>query len=467
MKMKTLLTEEIYYPCLHKLKNFLVAMLLYFLLSNSAYAAPVTFNAKDLDLHDTLMLIANMGNLNISVDDSVKGTITISFDSIEPIDALKIIAKTKDLNIVEDGSNYIITAIYLTNALMNTYVLPVKYGDAEKFREIIANSLDLKKRFDNDESQVKTIHHLDGTYTQYRTVKNDTDERENNKRVTVNKDVNALILFGTLSEYERAKALLKNLDVPLKQVMIEAKIVSIDKSAAKNLGIEWSWSTFPQHPTRDIEVYDVNDYQHIVEKYTRQQNSDTGYGIISFGRGPQGVPFEWYYGAKINALISNGKAKMLSRPNITTIQGNEATINVGSEIPVPTRSVTNSTETTTYEYKDVGIILKCTPRINEDGSVTSITHAEVSVPQFIEDMGVYRFNKRSATTTVTLKDGESMVIGGLIGKEEENNIRKIPFLGDLPILGALFRNHHKTKAESELMIFLTAHVLNPNEQIHE
>ena len=75
-------------------------------------------------------------------------------------------------------------------------------------------------------------------------------------------------------------------------------------------------------------------------------------------------------------------------------------------------------------------------------------------------MGVYRFNKRSADTIITLKDSEPMVIGGLIGKEEEKSISKIPFLGDLPILGALFRNHHKSSSESELMIFLTAHVIN-------
>ena len=77
-------------------------------------------------------------------------------------------------------------------------------------------------------------------------------------------------------------------------------------------------------------------------------------------------------------------------------------------------------------------------------------------------MGAYRFNTRSAETTVTVRDGEPMIIGGLIGAEEEKSVSKIPFLGDLPILGALFRNHRKSKSESELIIFLTAHVLGGN-----
>ena len=103
--------------------------------------------------------------------------------------------------------------------------------------------------------------------------------------------------------------------------------------------------------------------------------------------------------------------------------------------------------------------MKYTPRINSDGTITATIHTEVSTPQYVEDLKAYRFNTRSADTVVTVKDGEPMIIGGLIGSEEEKSISKIPFLGDLPILGALFRTHRNSKSESELMIFLTAHVV--------
>ena len=261
--------------------------------------------------------------------------------------------------------------------------------------------------------------------------------------------------------------MLAEIDVELKQVSVEAKILAIDKDASKNLGIDWMWSTLPQYPEREITHYDAKydsrgnqtASEYFVEEYTRKANDNTGYGIIQFGRGPEGIPFEFYYGARINALVTNGKARILSRPNVTTIQGHEAVINVGSSVPIPKESITNSTTTTSLEYRDAGIILKYTPRINADGTITATIHTEVSTPQYVADLKAYRFNTRSADTTVTVRDGEPMVIGGLIGAEEAKSISKIPFLGDLPLLGALFRSHKKSKSESELMIFITAHVL--------
>ena len=445
-----------------KLKLCIVTLAVLLMFSTPALAVPITINAKELDLHDTIMMIANIGGFDVSVDDSVKGTISISLEDVEAIDAIKIIAKTKDLNIVNENGIFIITALYATNSLMNSYVLPVKYGNAEKFREVIVNSLDLEKDVDDDDdAYVRKTYHLDGSYTEYKRKKNenDTKNRDNDKRVMVNSDVNALILFGTASEYERAKNLLKELDVPIKQVSLEAKVFAINKSAAKDLGIEWKWSDIPQYPEHTVEYHEMGDRVYMEDKYTRKMNDSTGYGAVRFGRNPNGYSYEWYYGAKINALITDGKAKILSRPHISTIQGNEAVMSVGDRIPIPRVDVSNSITTTSYTYEDAGIILKVTPRINEDGTITATVYTEVSTPQYVSAMGVYRFNKRSADTIITLQDGEPMVIGGLIGKEEEKSISKIPFLGDLPILGALFKNHHKSNSESELIIFLTAHVI--------
>lgn len=446
-----------------RFKTFLLTVFFSFLVPVTVFAVPITLNAKELDLHDTIMMIANISGLSISVDDSVKGTVSISFENVEAIDALNIIAKTKDLNIVKENNIYIITALYATNALMNSYVLPVKYGDAEKFREAIVNSLDLEKdEDDDDDALTRTTYHSDGSYTEYKRKRysNDTEERDNDKRVMVNKDVNALILFGTATEYQRAKNLLRELDVPIKQVSLEAKVLAINKSAAKDLGIEWKWSEIPQypdyHPTTSTSSNNVST---ITEGYYTRNHGNSGYGIIQFGRNPEGLKYEAYYGAKINALITNGKAKILSRPHVSTIQGNEAVMSVGDRIPIPRVDVSNNITTTSYTYEDAGIILKVTPRINDDGTITATVYTEVSTPQYVPAMGVYRFNKRSADTIITLQDGEPMVIGGLIGKEEEDSISKVPFLGDLPLLGALFRNHHKSNSESELMIFLTAHVI--------
>lgn len=437
-------------------------------------AAPMTLSVHDADLRATIMLVAKTGGLNVSVDDSVKGTISIALTNVEPRRVLDIIARTKSLQLLNEAGIFIFTASSVET--MQSYVFPIRYGNAETLKEAVIMSLDADtERLPNQTTRIKNA---DGTIS-YRYTYRDEDSSERSTdfknvtrkdRVYINPEINALILYGTPAEYERVKNLLATLDVELKQVSVEAKIVAIDKEASKNLGVEWRWSTAPQYPERDIEytapTYNSNGTLrtpgYYKETYTRESNESTGHGIIQFGRGPLGIPFEFYYGAKINALVTDGKAKILSRPNVTTIQGREAVINVGSSVPVPKTQTTNSTVTTSIEYRDAGIILRYTPRINADGTITAQIHTEVSTPQYVEAMRAYRFNTRSADTTVTVRDGEPMIIGGLIGAEESKSVSKIPFLGDLPILGALFRNHRKSKSESELIIFLTAHVLDGN-----
>lgn len=422
----------------------------FFMFTSTVNAAPMTLNVHDADLKSTIMLVARAGSLNVSVDDSVKGNISIAVSNVEPQKILEIIAKTKNLNLVKDSDVFILTTNFESFEPMQSYVLPIHYADAETLRQAIVMSLNR----DNTQDFVEKVANEKNfpIYRRYENInKTEEDKEKRDERVFFNPDVNALILYGTAAEYERAKNLLEVLDVELKQVSLEAKILAIDKNASKNLGIDWFWSAFPQYPERDSFRNNEN--------YDRNFNDNTGYGILRFGRGPEGYPFEWYYGARINALVTDGKAKILSRPNVTTIQGHEAVINVGSSVPVPKVSSTNTSTTTEIEYRDAGIILKYTPRINSDGTITATIHTEVSTPQYVEDLRAYRFNTRSADTVVTVKDGEPMIIGGLIGSEEEKSISKIPFLGDLPILGALFRTHRKSTSESELMIFLTAHVV--------
>ena len=454
------------------LKKFLplLASAIFFMPAQS-FAAPMTLSVHEADLRSTIMLVAKTGGLNVSVDDSVKGTVSISVENVEPLRLLEIISRTKNLQLLHEAGVYIMTASGVE--VMNSYVFPIRYGDAETLRDAVIMSLDPDT--EKLPSQTTRTRNSDGSYTYRYTYRDDNggdggDYSENIKRkdrVYVNPEVNALVLYGTPAEYERVKNLLETLDVELKQVSVEAKILAIDKEESKNLGVEWMWSTLPQYPERERDTYTRTNSDGVVtyheeNTYTRNSNDSTGYGIIRFGRSHEGYPFEFYYGAKINALVTDGKAKILSRPNVTTIQGREAVINVGSSVPVPKTSSTNTATTTEFEYRDAGIILRYTPRINSDGTITAKIHTEVSTPQYIADMGAYRFNTRSAETTVTVRDGEPMVIGGLIGAEEEKSVSKIPFLGDLPILGALFRNHRKSKSESELIIFLTAHVLGGN-----
>ncbi len=429
----------------------------------AVHAEPMDISVIDGDVRAVLLSAARMGGFNVVMDDSVDGKVTLSLQGVEPEDAMRLVAGAGNLILERIGDSYVVTSRGKTDSLSMVHVFPVRYGNPEELRE----SLILSFAGEGKSARISNSNNAGETSSE------NADEGMSINRVTVDPSTNSLVFYGTPEEAIQAGKLINTLDVPARQVSLEAKVVALDKSAAKELGVEWTWSPLPMYPkrketyrTRRQTVTDADGTTHTeyvdvpTVEVERNPLKDAAEGIIQFGRGPEGFPFEFYYGAKINAMIMDGKAKMLSRPIITTIQGHEAIINIGGEVPVPTVSTTNSTTTTSIEYRQAGIILRYTPRVNADGFITAKVHTEVSSPLYVDALKAYRFQKRSADTTVRLKDGETMVIGGLIGSEESRSLSKVPFLGDLPILGAFFRNVKTSKTDSELMIFLTARVLD-------
>ena len=173
------------------------------------------------------------------------------------------------------------------------------------------------------------------------------------------------------------------------------------------------------------------------------------------------------FNTTINALIANGDGKLLARPNVLTFNGNKATIFIGDQLPVviPNSATNGGTVTYTTSYKNAGITLSYVPRINEDGQISASVFVEVSTPASVtlnvggQKTDAYQITTRSAQTNVRMKDGDTLVIGGLISSIEAKSLSKVPILGDLPILGQFFRNLSKSKTESEVVIFLKAKVV--------
>lgn len=422
-------------------------MILEIICNNFMVANANELEAVDVDIRNLLTSIAAENNLNIVISDDVQGNVSVELKDINSQDMIKIIAQNNNYTYqLKDNVIYISKG----DKDINLYTVQINYLELDKIAQTINLMLTGNLPDKIDDKDKKTAI---------------------NNKVMIDETENTISFYGTLEQYEQIKKYLKEQDKPPKQVSLEAKVTAIQKDAAKNLGISWEWSKIPQSPKHEI-TYDtvkhtvvnedgtkeeITDYLP-VDEVTRKWNDDENIpGVIRFGKGVDGYPYEFYYAAKIDALISDGKANILARPNITTIQGKEAVINIGSEVPVPTVSTTNSTTTTSIKYREAGIILKCTPRVNEDGIITVKVHTEVSSPMYVEDMKAYRFQKRSADTIVRLKDGQTMVIGGLIGSDEAKQISKVPFLGDIPILGNLFKHIQKSKSDTEVMIFLTAH----------
>lgn len=431
------------------IKKYLILLIviLGIICSNIISASANELEAVDVDIRNLLTSIALANNLNIVISDEVQGNVSVKLSNINAQDMIKIIMANNNYTYqFKDNVIYISKG----DKDINLYTVQINYLELDKIAQTINLMLTGNLTDKIDDKDKKTAI---------------------NNKVMIDESENTISFYGTLKQYEQIKNFLQEQDKPQKQVSLEAKVTAIQKDAAKDLGVSWEWSKLPQSPEHEI-TYDtvkhtvinedgskeeITDYLP-VDEVTRKWNDDENIpGVIRFGKGVDGYPYEFYYAAKIDALISDGKANILARPNITTIQGKEAVINIGSEVPVPTVSTTNSTTTTSIKYREAGIILKCTPRVNEDGIITVKVHTEVSSPMYVEDMKAYRFQKRSADTIVRLKDGQTMVIGGLIGSDEAKQMSKIPFLGDIPILGNLFKHIQKSKSDTEVMIFLTAH----------
>lgn len=425
----------------------LLTVILGIICSNIVSVSANELEAVDVDIRNLLTNIALANNLNIVISDEVQGNVSVKLSNINAQDMIKIIAENNNYTYqFKDNVIYISKG----DKDINLYTVQINYLELDKIAQTINLMLTGNLTDKIDDKDKKTAI---------------------NNKVMIDESENTISFYGTLKQYEQIKNFLQEQDKPQKQVSLEAKVTAIQKDAAKDLGVSWEWSKLPQSPEHEI-TYDtvkhtvinedgskeeITDYLP-VDEVTRKWNDDENIpGVIRFGKGVDGYPYEFYYAVKIDALISDGKANILARPNITTIQGKEAVINIGSEVPVPTVSTTNSTTTTSIKYREAGIILKCTPRVNEDGIITVKVHTEVSSPMYVEDMKAYRFQKRSADTIVRLKDGQTMVIGGLIGSDEAKQMSKIPFLGDIPILGNLFKHIQKSKSDTEVMIFLTAH----------
>jgi len=187
--------------------------------------------------------------------------------------------------------------------------------------------------------------------------------------------------------------------------------------------------------------------------------SGTGTGLMTGAVGMGGVQFQ----VMVEALESQGLARTLSEPSLTALSGQEASFLAGGDFPVPS---INDDGRTTIEYRPFGVQLTFTPRVLDGGVINLMMNASVSsldesTTVTSGGVSVPAFRRRQASTTVELRDGESFVVAGLLRDDFQGGSRRVPWLGDIPILGALFRSSDFQRDQSELMIFVTAHLVTP------
>src|SRR3990170_2278886 len=202
------------------------------------------------------------------------------------------------------------------------------------------------------------------------------------------------------------------LDIQIPQIMIETRVVDINTEVLKDLGLTWgSVDGLVGFP---ITITSITAPGPIPATLTVMTSS---------------AAFQFF----LTALVKNDKARVLSAPRVAVVDGNKATINLGQEVPIPQRDANGNV---TLTFKPVGVNLEITPRLNRDGNITTQINSEVSSIRGFTTTEVPFLNTRKASTTVTVKNGESIIIGGMISAEERETTIKVPLLGDIPIIGA-------------------------------
>ena len=416
----------------------------------------VNMNVIDTDVRDVLTALADIGQVNMVFDDS-KGSgqqsgdqnskITIKIQNIPFYDALDLVTKTKGLTYQKVGDVIVIAA---NNKISRQFgaiqIIKLKYIPAENVIETLTYILNPELKADSQAStsdstaQSKTTNAVQDLTKLGTTADFSESQRKikgGNNRIQFDGATNSIVFFGTEAEAEQIRKVLAELDIPYQQVSLEAEVVELSKGASKALGISWAWDSTPTPGTG-------------AKGYT---------GTIQYGKNPTGAPYQFNYQATINALVSDNQAKVMAKPNVKTINGKIAKIFIGDKIPT-VKTVRSATDTTTEpKYEEAGIILNYLPQIHADGQITAKLYTGVSYPIWDEKAKAYSFSARQAETEVRVKDGETIVIGGLINSTETKAVSKIPFLGDLPVLGKLFQDVSKTKNETEVVIFLTARII--------
>jgi len=277
-------------------------------------------------------------------------------------------------------------------------------------------------------------------------------------RIVASKETNSIIIISAPGDYEKVEKIIKELDVKRQQVLVEALILEITLNNEQTLGFDWN-----------ALIKTGKGINGLISSSTglMHQSLQTG-GLYGLTIGLLNGTIPSVY-AILNANRENTNFKILSTPEIVTLDNQEANISIGEQVPFLTSSRVdeNNNVISTYDYKDIGILLKLTPHVNKSGFITMDINQQVKKlvegTQLLENPSVYN---REITSKITVKNERTIVIGGLIRNDNVEIEQKVPVLGDIPILGLFFRKKTQNRVRTNLLIFITPHIItNENDMV--
>lgn len=444
---------------------------------------PVTFNFQDVPVRTVLQLIAEESNLNIVASDTVQGNVTLRLINVPWDQALDIVLQAKQLDKRRSG-NVVWVAPQAEiakfeqdkedarlaleeRAEMVTEYLPINYGNAEDIAKL------LTEESKNNSVGGGSGGGSGGSQQQSRGFLSSRGSLSFDRRT------NTLLVIDIPQRVSEIKRLVTMLDKPVDQVVIEARIVIANESFARDIGARFgihgakdnvvgSGSLEANNHFINTSIEALNDpekspeWQYPAALIFGGAGRAAGAGAGALALTILGNTINW--DLEISALQEEGRGEVVSNPRIVTSNQREAVIRQGQEVGYLTVTGGQSNSIPTVEFKDVLLELKVTPTITNDGRVfLAMALKKDEIEGFInigDNLGsVPQINKREITTAVLVEDGQTVSIGGVYEFRDRSELSKVPFFGDLPILGNLFKTRGKTREKAELLIFVTPKVL--------
>jgi len=419
----------------------------------------LSLNFQDIEVRSVLQLIADFTDLNLVASDTVQGSITLRLQNVPWDQALDLVLKTKGLDKRQIG-NVLLVAPADEIAARERQELESQKQISELAplrRELIqvnyANAADIAQLF---QSVTAT----------------DTDSQRGS--LTVDARTNSIIALETQEKLDELRRIVTQLDIPVRQVMIEARIVEANVGFDKALGVRWGGSlnlgsrfnafgkdtqtSIGEAPDFVPDGTTTGGYYGIAERDPNSPFVDMGVIGATSGIGIGFITDNAILDLQLSAMESTGNGEIISQPKVVTSDKETAKILKGSEIPYQEAS---SSGATTTAFAEAVLSLEVTPQITPDNQVIMevvVTKDEADFTQVVN--GVPTIRKNEVDAKILVADGETIVIGGVFSSQTQSAEEKVPFLGDLPLLGRAFRRDVTNESKNELLIFLTPRIIN-------
>ena len=437
---------------------------------------------QDVEIRSVLDILAQFTDMNIVASDSVAGNITLRLINVPWDQALDIILKSKNLGKRENG-NVILVApstelaeqeardlaaqqAVESYAPLRTEYIRLSYAKAADVLTLISQGSG-SSGGSGSNSNIGNANSVDNNTL-----------LSNRGTVTVDERTNTLIIKDVAASIENIHKLIGKIDIPVRQVMIEARIVSATDSFSKEIGVRWgilsngaannrnllvggSNQTLWDLKDFDVETTTINGQTVSYPKYdiSRPDNLNVDLGVAnpagSIAFGLLGIS-DFMLDLELSAMQADNRGEVISTPKILTADKQTAKVSSGTQIPYQEASASGATTTS---FKEAALSLEATPNITPDGKIALQLNITNGTPIRSLD-GQVAIAEDSVSTNVIVEDGQTIVLGGVFKNSKSNGVDKVPFLGDLPYIGRAFRRDVRNNSKEELLIFVTPKLIN-------